>query len=110
MPKSSNQKLKLLYLRRILLEETDDNHHLNAEQLVSKLEQLGINADRKTIYADVAALQDYGMDIFSPARSGRRLQRFLTRVRTPRAQAARRRDPVLTVYHGKEKPRADRQD
>lgn len=62
MPKSSNQKL--LYLRRILLEETDDNHHLNAEQLVSKLEQLGINADRKTIYADVAALQDYGMDIF----------------------------------------------
>ena len=64
MPKSSNQKLKLLYLRRILLEETDDNHHLNAEQLVSKLEQLGINADRKTIYADVAALQDYGMDIF----------------------------------------------
>ena len=58
MPKSSNQKLKLLYLRRILLEETDDNHHLNAEQLVSKLEQLGINADRKTIYADVAALQD----------------------------------------------------
>ena len=64
MPKSSNQKLKLLYLRRILLEETDDNHHLNAEQLVSNLEQLGINADRKTIYADVAALQDYGMDIF----------------------------------------------
>ena len=64
MPKSSNQKLKLLYLRRILLEETDDTHHLNAEQLVSKLEQLGINADRKTIYADVAALQDYGMDIF----------------------------------------------
>ena len=39
MPKSSNQKLKLLYLRRILLEETDDNHHLNAEQLVSKLER-----------------------------------------------------------------------
>lgn len=64
MPKSSNQKLKLLYLRRILLEETDDTHHLNAEQLVSRLEQLGINADRKTIYADVAALQDYGMDIF----------------------------------------------
>ena len=69
MPKSSNQKLKLLYLRRILLEETDDNHHLNAEQLVSKLEQLGINADRKTIYADVAALQDYGMDIFLQRRS-----------------------------------------
>ncbi len=64
MPKSQNQKLKLLYLRRILLEETDDSHRLNAEQLVAKLEQLGINADRKTIYADVAALQDYGMDIF----------------------------------------------
>ena len=72
MPKSSNQKLKLLYLRRILLEETDDNHHLNAEQLVSKLEQLGINADRKTIYADVAALQDYGMDIFLQRGAGRR--------------------------------------
>ncbi len=37
MPKSQNQKLKLLFLRRILLEETDENHHLNAEQLVDRL-------------------------------------------------------------------------
>lgn len=63
MPKSQNQKLKLLFLRRILLEETDENHHLNAEQLVDRLEELGVSADRKTIYADVNALRDFGMDI-----------------------------------------------
>lgn len=34
MPKSSNQKLKLLYLLKILREETDEEHFLNSQQLI----------------------------------------------------------------------------
>ena len=39
MPKSSNQKLKLLYLLRILQKETDEEHYLNSQQLIERLEK-----------------------------------------------------------------------
>ena len=61
---------------------------------------MGINADRKTIYADVAALQDYGMDIFLQRGPGGGYSVSSREFELPEL-AARRRDPVLTVYHGK---------
>lgn len=63
MPKSPNQKLKLLYLVRILREETDEGHVLNAQQLIDRLAGYDIVAERKSIYDDIARLQDFGMDI-----------------------------------------------
>ena len=50
MPKSSNQKLKLLYLLKILREETDEEHFLNSQQLIDRLGQFDISAERKSIY------------------------------------------------------------
>lgn len=47
MPKSSNQKLKLLYLLRILQKETDEEHYLNSQQLIERLEKYDISAERK---------------------------------------------------------------
>ncbi len=57
-------KLRILFLRDILMEETDESHQLNAEQLSAKLEYIsGERADRKTIYSDIENLRDFGMDI-----------------------------------------------
>lgn len=63
MAKNPNQKLKLLYLYQILLRESDEDHKLNTEALLSALMRCGIDAERKSIYSDIAALQDFGLDI-----------------------------------------------
>lgn len=65
MSKSSNQKLKLLYLKRILLENTDENHTLTVPQIIEELERYGISAERKSIYDDLEALRGFGLDISS---------------------------------------------
>ncbi|MGN0481524.1 MAG: helix-turn-helix transcriptional regulator [Lachnospiraceae bacterium] len=63
MPKGKNQKLKILYLMRFLLEKTDENHSVNMAQIIAELEHNDISAERKSIYDDIAALQDFGIDI-----------------------------------------------
>lgn len=63
MPKSDHQKLKILYLRKILLEETDENHILTIAQIIDELGRYGIRAERKSIYDDMNALRDLGLDI-----------------------------------------------
>ncbi len=58
------QKLKTLYLMRILLERTDEDHILNASQLADILQQeYGMSVDRRTIYDEVHVLEEYGLDI-----------------------------------------------
>ena len=52
MPKSEKQKLKLYYLYKIMLEQTDDLHSLTMAQIVEELEEYGISAERKSIYRD----------------------------------------------------------
>ena len=63
MPRSENQKLKLLYLKQILESQTDANHPLTAQELIDMLALKGVRAERKSIYSDMECLQDYGMDI-----------------------------------------------
>lgn len=63
MAKSLNQKLKLLYLVDILERKTDEKHPMTAARLIEELEQLGVSAERKSIYDDVEQLNQYGYDI-----------------------------------------------
>ena len=45
---AENDKLKLLYLMQILLEQTDEKHILNAIELCEKLEsEYGLTCNRK---------------------------------------------------------------
>lgn len=37
MPKSSNQKLKLIYLMKILLERTDETHSITMPEIIDAL-------------------------------------------------------------------------
>lgn len=63
MPKGSNQKLKLYYLARIMLEKTDDEHMITMPEIKSALEAYGVTADRKSLYDDLEALRTLGIDV-----------------------------------------------
>ena len=63
MAKGSNQKLKIIYLMKILLEKTDETHSITMAEIISSLESYGITAERKSIYSDIECLRQYGMDI-----------------------------------------------
>lgn len=63
MAKSANQKAKILYIKKFLLEETDENHTLTVNRIIAKLAALGINAERKSIYDDIETLREFGLDI-----------------------------------------------
>lgn len=58
-------KLKLLYLMKILLEQTDEDHVLSTMELINELKRYGISAERKSIYDDIEALNEFGMDIIN---------------------------------------------
>ncbi len=69
MAKGVNQKLKLLYLMKILLEKTDEMHSITMPEILSSLEAYGVTAERKSIYDDFEALRLYGMDIIGEQRN-----------------------------------------
>lgn len=63
MARSGNQKLKLLYLLKILTEQSDEEHCMSAQALIEALAAYEIKAERKSIYDDIAQLIDFGYDI-----------------------------------------------
>lgn len=63
--KLSHQKLKLLYLMKILMEKTDEEHTLTVPQMIEELGKYGISAERKSIYDDLDYLQLFGLDLCS---------------------------------------------
>ena len=70
MARSSYQKLKPLYIMKYLLQNTDEDHPVTVNQIISFLDSQGISAERKSIYSDIEALQYFGLDIVQ-AGSGR---------------------------------------
>ena len=72
MPKSDNQKLKILYILDYLQKNSHEDHPVRAADLITMLDrQQNIHCDRKTVYSDVAALIDYGVDIVTkPGKNG----------------------------------------
>lgn len=63
MPRSSRQKEKLLYLRKIMLEKTDENHPLTISEIKALLAGYDIQTERKALYSDLQILEAYGLDI-----------------------------------------------
>ena len=72
MPKSDNQKLKIFYILDYLQQNSHQDHPVRAVELLHMLKQQhNIVCDRKTVYSDIQALQDYGIDIVSlPGKNG----------------------------------------
>ncbi len=63
MPKSENQKQKLLYILKIFYEGTDEEHPISVQQIIDKLDSYGISAARRSIYDDIRVLKEFGFDI-----------------------------------------------
>lgn len=63
MAKSEKQKLKLLYIMQYLMQNSDENHPVSVAQIIDELEKHEISAERKSIYSDLEALRDFGLDI-----------------------------------------------
>ena len=59
----NNHKLALLYMMRELLQNTDEDHPLNASELIEILSGYGMEADRRTIYSNVETLREFGLDV-----------------------------------------------
>ena len=63
MPKTENQKRKLLILKEYLERETDADHPASLHDLIACLERQGVSAERKSVYRDIAILKEHGCDI-----------------------------------------------
>ncbi len=64
MMTKGDSSLKLFYLLEILLQQTDEEHPLNASELKGILEKdYGITANRTTIYSDIQKLNAAGYEI-----------------------------------------------
>ena len=61
--KGQNSKLKLIYVLDILKKYSDEEHPLNSSEIIEKLSEYGITAERKSLYNDIEALEMYGCDI-----------------------------------------------
>lgn len=68
MPRSFNQKLKLVYIIRLFEKKTDEEHFLTVKDIIAHLESKGISAERKSIYDDIEALRSAGYDIMAEKR------------------------------------------
>jgi len=60
MAKSSNQKMKLVYLMKLFTEKTDATHFVTMSEIIDYLANNDICAERKSIYSDIDALNQYG--------------------------------------------------
>lgn len=71
MPRSYDQKLKTLYILDYLQKNSHEDHPVRAAELIEMLAKKEIKCDRKTIYSDIATLQQFGIDIITvPGKNG----------------------------------------
>jgi len=65
MAQDNYRKIKLLKLLDMLRHETDEQHPLSTTQICTKLGNMGIVCDRRTLPRDIATLNDQGYEIMS---------------------------------------------
>ena len=76
MARKKNTKLKILYLKDMLEEASREGRALTMRDLIDRLNELGIAAERKSIGDDLSALKTYGLPI-ARKRNGRASGYFL---------------------------------
>ena len=60
--RSDRQKLRLLYLAKVMLRETDRDHRLTLREIQERLAKYDITADRKTLYDDFRVLSEFRLE------------------------------------------------
>lgn len=64
MSKENYQKIKLLKIWEILCKDSDEEHRLDTVTIIEKLNKAGICCDRKTLYNDIAELNEHGYKVY----------------------------------------------
>lgn len=63
MPRSEKQKLKLFYIIELFRKKTDEEHPITITEIIDYLAEIGISAERKSIYRDFEAMEELGFEI-----------------------------------------------
>lgn len=63
MARSEKQKLKLYYIINIMEKQTDEDHPISVGEIIDQLADMGITAERKSIYRDFEAMENLGYEI-----------------------------------------------
>lgn len=63
MSRGKNQKFKLYYLAKIMLEKTDEEHYITMPEIMEQLGRYDVTADRKSIYSDLRDLEKLGIEV-----------------------------------------------
>ena len=68
------KRTKLLLLTQLFSRETDEDHMVSLTDINTYLEKHGVKpVDRKTLYSDFEELKQFGYDIMSEVKSGKKL-------------------------------------
>ncbi len=63
MPQDNYRKIKLLKLLDLLRLDTDEQHPMTTQEICTRLDNMGIIVDRRTLSRDIALLNDHGYEI-----------------------------------------------
>lgn len=63
MAKEENRTIRILYIVKILWEETDEAHPMPAARMARRVTDYGICCERKAVYRYLEELVEFGMDI-----------------------------------------------
>lgn len=61
--KENWQKIKLLKLMELLRQETDELHPLSTKEICTRLSDMGISCERRTLSKDISLLNDQGFEV-----------------------------------------------
>lgn len=62
---ANSQKMKLLRLVELLRQETDEQNPLTTTEILDRLDAAGISCDRRTLYKDIALLNEQGFEVMN---------------------------------------------
>lgn len=63
MPRKSDQKTRIFALYQLLCAKSDEEHPLNSSEIIAQLNSMGYSCERKSVYADIEALNNYGIEV-----------------------------------------------
>ena len=58
-----NVRMRLLLVMQVLTEQTDEKHGLTMKEILEWITEKGIAGERKSVYEDILALQEFGLPI-----------------------------------------------
>lgn len=63
MGREEKRIIRILYILKVLWEETDEAHPMSASQIAKRVTQFGISCERKAVYRYLEELAGFGFDI-----------------------------------------------